>query len=382
MKFLFINLGEGPVPHGSGGTERISQIAKRFSENNIRCEFLGTIGLKQFLKIREINIKVHAIHLPFFLLKERSKFHRLLTYIWVSSKVPRFVKRFEADFIYSSSDYFPDVFASIVLKRRSSISRWISIIHHKAKLNHDNLFTFLSSLLAIVLQKFSWFLISKNANLVLLYDSNEGREISKSMCFKGKNIGFVRNGVDFSMIQKAKPSGLSLDILLCGGPRQSKGVMDLPPLLKLLQHNFPDIKVGIAGHGTDKVIAVLKRELKAIGMESNVIFFGNLSKINLYGTMKSAQIILSLSYEEGWGIAMREAIACGRPCLAYKLAAFQGLERHLRFIELGNIGAMSTEVTKLLSSTTHKQSSTNILVGQTWSEVASEELSLILRELP
>ena len=365
------------MPHGSGGTERIAKIAQEFKNLNFKCEFLGTVGLKRFFEIREIDINVQAIPLPFFLLHEKSKFHRLLAYCWTSLKVSNFTRGIRPDFVYSASDYFPDIITSVLLRRKSSFCRWIAIIHHKTKFNRDNFFTILSSSFAIVLQNFSWFLISKRADLILLYDSNEGLEISHSNFFEGKSVGFVRNGIDFSVIKRAKPYDFAPDILLCGGPRQSKGVMDLPPLLKYIKNRFPDVTVGVAGHGTDKVIAALKRELKAIGMESNVTFFGNLPKMELYGLMKSAGMIISLSYEEGWGIAMREALACGRPCVAYKLAAFDNLERHLKFVKLGDIEAMSTEVTNLLASTAAKQSNLNLSAGESWSEVAAKELSLI-----
>lgn len=381
MKFLFINLGEGSVPHGSGGTERISNIAKEFRVANHKCEFLGTIGLKRFLEFRKVEVKVNIIRLPNFLLRERSKFHRLLTYFWASLKIPKSLKGLSCDIVYSASDFFPDVFGSIWCKRNRFSCRWVAIIHHEAKLNRVNIFTTFSSSIIVLLQKFSWYLISKKADLVLFYDSNEGRAISKKNFFKGKKLGFVRNGIDFGLILEAKPSDLSLDILLCGGPRQSKGVMDIPPLLNLIKHRFPKVTVGIAGHGTDKVIAALTLELKAIGMESNVIFLGNLSKMILYSIMKSARMILSLSYEEGWGIAMREGIACGRPCVAYRLPAFDSLERHLTFVELGDFEAMSTEVINLLSTKKLKNERLDVFMGESWSNVARQELSLILDNL-
>jgi glycosyltransferase involved in cell wall biosynthesis len=267
------------------------------------------------------------------------------------------------------------------MKKRNPEIKWIAVIHHQAKLSFKNLLTFLTSLGSFLAQQATWQIISKHGSLVLLYDSDEGRMISKLSKFNHKKLGFIQNGINFELIEKSKPAANSLDLLLCGGPRQSKGVLDLPSILNLVKLQYPNVRVGLAGHGTPHVISILHTQLESVGMASNVKFFGNLPKEELYSLMKSSQIVISLSYEEGWGIAVREALACGRPCVAYRIPAFHSLGEYLNFVELGNIEAMSQEIIALLDTFNEKKFVSYKPVGASWREVAQKELAFILGEI-
>jgi len=381
MKFLLINLGEGAVPHGSGGTERVSNIAHEFQLQNHECEFLGTIGLVNFLKSKSVAVPVRMIPIPRLLSKEKSKLDRFLVYLWTTFKLSKYLNSRDFNFVYSASDFFPDVIASYIVKKQNPNIQWIAIIHHQAKLNFKNLLTFVTSLGSFLAQQATWTIISKHGSLVLLYDSNEGRMISKLSKFKNRKLGFIQNGINFELIENSKPAANSLDLLLCGGPRQSKGVLDLPSILELVKIQYPNVRVGLAGHGTPNIIRILNAQLEGVGMASNVKFFGNLPKSELYSLMKSSRIVISLSYEEGWGIAVREALACGRPCVAYRIPAFQDLEEYLNFVDLGDTEAMSREIIALLDSFNQQKPLSYQPVGASWREVAQKELAFILGKI-
>lgn len=58
---------------------------------------------------------------------------------------------------------------------------------------------------------------------------------------------------------------------------------------------------------------------------------------------------MSLSSEEGWGLAVNEYLACGLPVVAYELPVFREVFPDvLRTVPLGDLAAVSESILKLL----------------------------------
>lgn len=377
MNFLFINFGEGSASHGSGGTERVSQVALHINKEGHPCSFVGTEGLKSFLNLRGINLPVYVIASPRFLKTETSKWKRLFSYFWSSIYITR-VRIYEnIDVVYSASDFFPDIVAAISLKLRHREKFWVAILHHKAKLKLGGLSNTFFSLLSVFGQRFSWFLISRFANQILVYDTAEGREIARTKTFRDRIVSLVENGIEYDVIARSAPIEESPPLLFIGGPRLSKGIMDLPELLSKLSNTFPGVVCGIAGKGTPETISELNTKLKSRNLFQSIRYLGHLDKVRLYGHIKGAKVVISLSYEEGWGIAIREAMAAGARCVTYDLAAFSDLAPHLDVVPIGDTKAFAEKVLQILHRNELETSEVVRKVGKSWSQVAMEEINII-----
>ncbi|MGH3049642.1 MAG: glycosyltransferase family 4 protein, partial [Gaiellaceae bacterium] len=80
----------------------------------------------------------------------------------------------------------------------------------------------------------------------------------------------------------------------------------------------PDLRLVIVGEGYDR--ARLEHECEALGATSWTTFAGRVSTEELVGWYRSAWVVASASYREGWGMTLTEAAACGTPAVASAIA--------------------------------------------------------------
>lgn len=84
----------------------------------------------------------------------------------------------------------------------------------------------------------------------------------------------------------------------------------LPPLLQ----RWPDLRLMVAGSGDD--LPRLRQRVKALGLESEVIFAGRIADAELPDHYRLATLFALPSEKEGFGIVFLEALGCGLPVLA------------------------------------------------------------------
>ena len=379
-EFLLLNLGEGASSHGSGGTERASRVFNEIQSLGNECLVLGTCGLKKFLDKRNIALDVIEVKFPKGLHDEKSSFTRLAAYVFCTISGLREIRKIETKIVVSASDYFPDVLLAFYIKVIRKDLVWISVIHHKGRLFQGSTRKNISAISKRCLQLFSWFIIRHKSNLLLTYKTNEGYEIVNSMLFRKIQHKYIENGFDIELINSAPAHTRPPDILLSGGPRVSKGIFDLPLVIKGVKRIFPQVSIGIAGEGTPATISALIKKLEEHDVGQHVYFYGNLEKLELYSLIKGSKVVVSLSHEEGWGIAIREALACERPCVVYELPAFHDLRNHIQFAPLGDVAAMVQKIVKVLNGLEVRASGPEKPTFKSWKEVALDDL-FFMREI-
>jgi len=110
-----------------------------------------------------------------------------------------------------------------------------------------------------------------------------------------------------------------------------------------------DAKMLVIGGGEKYYINKFSEEVKKAGLERNIIYAGPARDRRKYTLLKSAKLFSFPSYEEGWGIVVGEAMACGLPVVAYDLPAYKGTFRKgIITIPLRNKEQFASAIVRLL----------------------------------
>lgn len=107
-------------------------------------------------------------------------------------------------------------------------------------------------------------------------------------------------------------------IILVGRVEQQKNIPAALQALKLIKEKFPAIKLHIYGYilefETNRKVHALVDEL---GLQDNVVFENyTLTKDKIY---QDAQLLIMTSRNEGWGMALNEAMAYGVPMVSFDI---------------------------------------------------------------
>jgi glycosyltransferase involved in cell wall biosynthesis len=132
----------------------------------------------------------------------------------------------------------------------------------------------------------------------------------------GTRVTVVPNGLDLATVDGVPADDEPFDVVYVGRLNAHKNVDALLRGIAHLQAGGAKVTCRILGTGSDDEAL---RDLAAeLGVEHLVRFDGRVeSDAAVIAAMKSARVFASLSEREGFGISVLEALACGRPVVAY-----------------------------------------------------------------
>ncbi len=105
----------------------------------------------------------------------------------------------------------------------------------------------------------------------------------------------------------------------------TKGVDDLLHAWSYVVQSLPDATLTIAGIGSARYVEYLRRLAARLGVDDRVTFAGCVSENEKARLLNCSQAFVFPSKEEGWGIAIGEAMSYGLPCVLYDLPAYRGV---------------------------------------------------------
>ena len=135
-----------------------------------------------------------------------------------------------------------------------------------------------------------------------------------------KKIFVIPNGIDVSSYENnnapQKDSIISLGRLV-----KQKGCVYLIEAMEKVIEEVPDAKLNIVGDGPLK--EQLAAKVKVAGLDRNITFLGKVSEDKKREVLSKSQIFVMPSLQEGFGIVLLEAMACGLPIIANDLPVFR-----------------------------------------------------------
>ncbi|MDA8665854.1 glycosyltransferase [Litoricolaceae bacterium] len=186
------------------------------------------------------------------------------------------------------------------------------------------------------MQTFSYKALRRFADLITVYETEMGRSIADF--FDGKPpVMFVKNGIDDSL---GLASPKEYDLISVGGLRDSKGTLTSIKLCACIKARIPDVKMVLIGAGTVDYMKAVREAINDLGLTENITILGHLSQEIVYTFLSSSRFFVTCSQEEGWGIAVHEALINRTPVIGFELPAFGRIREFCTLVPQGDISAL------------------------------------------
>jgi glycosyltransferase-like protein/uncharacterized repeat protein (TIGR04042 family) len=207
------------------------------------------------------------------------------------------------------------------LKHEGEIDAFVRTVHHLDHFDNPRLAAW---------QTRAW----RDADRVLCVSETWTREMLVS---HGVRATTVTNGVDLTRYQPT-PGAPDLTlrqrlgingsplVLAVGGVEQRKNTLALLEAFALTRNSYPGACLVVAGgaslldhHAYGRLFL---QRLAELDLDHSVILTGPLDDADIPPLLRSADVLAMVSLREGFGLVVLEALACGTPVVASKIAPF------------------------------------------------------------
>lgn len=215
----------------------------------------------------------------------------------------------------------PFLFDILPLSLSSSSKKAVILYHVIPKRKAKNFKTAARFAIAGIEKAISFFLIKKFIDIIIT-----GNEIEKKKLqtiFPSKKIIIAHAGLDTKIIDR-HPKQKKDKNLACfvGRLTSQKGIFDLVEIMKSLSLSHPKLKLVMLGDGPDR--KELESRIKEAKL-SSIELKGFVTEDEKYKCLNKAAYFFFPSYEEGWGIALAEALYTKDICFCYELPHYNSI---------------------------------------------------------
>lgn len=355
---------------GSGGVIRLVEVLKRVKPKKMTC-LVNQNGKELFLSN---DISGKFIVTPGFFDKTTIFGSYILRTLYSFGVL--FGKKFKI--IYSSSDFFPDVIPAFVFKRKA---RWVQVIHHiypHWKVRPGNKIV---AMIGYYSQKISFFMIKLRADRIIVVNPLVKKELVKRG-FSERKIYVSSNAINVGFFDNIEKNKYGYDGIFLGRLNYCKGINDLPKIWEKVCQEMPESRLGIIGGGPENITRELKEMITKKNLEDKIDVLGHLETEKMVSLMKASRVFVFPSHEEGWGIAIAEAMACRLPVVSWNLPVYKEVfENYTVQVEENDICKFSEKVLEILKNPEKRERMSKegyeFIYKYSWDEVAKEEFKNI-----
>lgn len=306
-----------------------------------------------------------------------ARLHNLVVYAvaLVLRTVVAIVRMPRARVAVASSHFFHDVIPAVVSRLRRGARVAVFIYHLVDDMDRSR--TLRSSVSKFGEQLSLWLL--RRWGDVIFVDNEEVEESLKRRGFSSQRIVMTANA--FDPLVPLPPRSVSAYPVLayCGRFVAEKGIWDILELARTLETTAPEARIEMIGDGPLRQSFADRLANDGVG---NVVLRGFVSEEEKWELLRRATLFVAPSREEGWGIAVGEALTAGTPVLAYDLPAYRYLGDAIQRVPVGDTRAFVESTLELLEDRlklerqmTRLNDAANRLPR--WSDVFADEFAVL-----
>lgn len=352
-----------------GGDYHMFQVMKEWSKSH---DISLVIPLMGFLFCRSLLLDKYKVYFTSCGTKATESFRLIPAYLNRIMKSMFLHIDDKPDIIVCSTHILFDTLPGFILQFRFR-TKLVVYVHHIIGKHADHRRGILSRI-SILAEKLSLPLI-RSANIVFVVNEEVRSDLIK-MGFDPAKVRVSGNGLDYSYIDSIRPTDdTRYDGCFCGRLVQRKGIYDLIKIWKLVTNCYPNSKLVIVGDGPE--YSNLSNKMKEMNLVDNIKLTGFISERDKFLTMKRSKVFIFPSYEEGWGIAVAEAIACGLNVVLYDIGTYNLVGKHVIMIEKANTYKMAEIIINLIERESHTNEDKKLVRIESvldWHEIANKEL--------
>lgn len=376
---IFINAFWNYEKEISGSEQVLIQVFKK-----IRGSFNGFDCYTSFdgKKIIEKDVKAVKFHLSskFF-----DRFPLIISYFLRTLQSLKVIFKRNIDIVYSGSDFFPDTIPGFLYKIFYPKTKWIQCVFHIYPDWRRRPGNKIKNLVAQYLQKFS-FILAKKADIIININNQVKEELIKFGLDENK-IVVNTPGIDLDYFQnlKVNENTKKYQASFLARLNPSKGIFDLIKIWKRVVKELPNAKLAVIGGGSEEIKNKLKKEIKKESLEKNIDILGFLENDRAFSTLKNSKVFLFPSHEEGFAIAIAEAMACRVPVVSWNLPVYKEIfEDNCIQIEENNIELFAEKVLDLMKNDINREKiidkAEKFINRYSWDSVVQKHLKILLNK--
>lgn len=349
----------------SGGDQLFLDIAPRLPKELKIIVITPHFAKEHWDNIDQSNIEFRFLP-PNMFESKSNPFLIFFSYIIRAWQAYRILKKEKVQTIYSCSDIaYADIWPAYWATIGASRIKWLSRIYHvllppKSRQGH-----YLVNIIAFRLQRLSFWMMKKRSTTIFALNSKLYDEVL-DLGFPKNKLAVLGAGIDFQTINTFKPvKKYPYDVVVLGRIAPVKGIFDTVKIWKKVYAAKPNLQLAWIGSGTKNYLGKINEQLKENSLESSFHLLGFVDKDEVYSILQSAKVFLCPDHENGWGLAVCEAMASGLPVVSYDLDIFGGVyKKGFKSVTLFDTGSFATEIIKLLNNDDKRKKMARDAIGQ------------------
>lgn len=309
----------------TGGDQLFIDIAPRLPKNINIIIVTTSFGKAYWDRVDQSNIEFRLLPKSIFDFKS-NPFLIFISFVIRSWQTFRILKKEDIQTIYSCSDIsYADIWPAYWIKRKNNKIQWLSRIYHVLLTPKNRQGNYFVNAVAFRLQKLSWWMMKRRGSTIFALNQKLYDEVLALGLPKDK-LGILGAGIDFQMINKFKPTKeYPYDVVVLGRIAPVKGIFDTIKVWDKVHRAYPKLKLAWIGGGNESYLKQMHEQLAEKELNDSFHLLGFIDKSEVYGILKSAKMFLCPDHENGWGLAVCEAMSSGLPVVSYDIDIFGGI---------------------------------------------------------